>query len=357
MKQKAIILIISLFITLRVLPATSDSTNAKRVKFTGVPTVGFNQSYGAQIGVMTMLLFHINKEDTISPPSSLNLIGFFSSNRSWFGIVFQRLYFNKDNWRLMWGLGTGDNKFQFYTEEIPGSGGVYIDYTTTTLFGFASASRRIYDKIYAGIMVGGNKLNTKFYLENIINENPDSLKKLLGWGILLAYDTRDNQFNPSKGINANLRTNFNQHWMGSDLNFSSISIDMNYYKKITSRGILASRIKVYTGLGEIPFEGQRVIGRGDIRGYTSGKYRGDQIYTVQTEYRHTFPNRLGFVVFFGLAGSVNNLAEENNWSGILPGAGAGFRYMALEDYKINIGFDLAVGKGDKGIYFRLGEAF
>jgi outer membrane protein assembly factor BamA len=357
MKQKSIALFILLFLTIHVLFAESDTTQTKRVRFTGIPTIGYNQSYGLQLGAIGMMLFKVNQEDTISPPSSLNVIGYITTNKSWFGIAFQRLYFNQDNWRILWGLGLGDNNFQFYTEDLPDMGGVYIDFTTSTFFGFASVSRRVYDKFYMGLMVGANKLNTEYYLENLVGFNPDSLKQLVGWGIPLAYDTRDNQFNPSEGFNINLRTNFNQKWLGSDLDFSNLTFEFNYYKQITTRGLLASRATMYTGLGDVPFEGQRVVGRGDIRGYTKGKYRGDQLYTAQVEYRHSFPKRFGFVAFFGLAGVVNNLSEDNKWSGLLPGGGVGIRFLAIKEHKINIGIDAAVGKGDQGIYFRLGEAF
>jgi len=46
-----------------------------------------------------------------------------------------------------------------------------------------------------------------------------------------------------------------------------------------------------------------------------------------------------------------------SFSGLLPGAGAGIRFMAIESEKINIGIDVAVGKDDWGLYFRIGEAF
>jgi hypothetical protein len=49
--------------------------------------------------------------------------------------------------------------------------------------------------------------------------------------------------------------------------------------------------------------------------------------------------------------------ENNETSPLLPGAGVGERFMALPDYQGNVGFDVAVGRDDWGIYFRIGEAF
>ncbi len=58
-----------------------------------------------------------------------------------------------------------------------------------------------------------------------------------------------------------------------------------------------------------------------------------------------------------IIGGVNDLSEDDNWSGLLPGGGAGLRYLAIKEHNINLGIDIAVGKGDWGIYFRIGEAF
>jgi hypothetical protein len=42
---------------------------------------------------------------------------------------------------------------------------------------------------------------------------------------------------------------------------------------------------------------------------------------------------------------------------LLLGAAAGIRYLMLPNESINIGFDAAKGKGDWGMYFRIGESF
>ena len=44
-------------------------------------------------------------------------------------------------------------------------------------------------------------------------------------------------------------------------------------------------------------------------------------------------------------------------SEVLPGVGLGLRYLMIEKERINIGVDVATGKDDWGIYFRIGESF
>ena len=42
---------------------------------------------------------------------------------------------------------------------------------------------------------------------------------------------------------------------------------------------------------------------------------------------------------------------------LLPGGGVGIRFTAFADNNMNVGLDVAAGRGDWGMYFRIGEAF
>ena len=62
------------------------------------------------------------------------------------------------------------------------------------------------------------------------------------------------------------------------------------------------------------------------------------------------------VGFLGVATAVEDLGSLSQGD-ILPGIGAGLRYMMISDERINVGVDVAFGKDDWGLYFRIGEAF
>jgi outer membrane protein assembly factor BamA len=336
--------------------AQPGSKSQQPRSLTGLPTISYNNSLGLQLGVMAMYMFDVSKQDTISPPSMLMTKGFYSSNDSWMIVLAQRLFLQDDNWRVIWALGKTDIKFQTYTEKLPG--GEYVDYASTQTFGIIQASRRIYKRFYGGLGYAYRELNTEFYLEDWIGSNPDSLKILAGLSIPFAWDTRNNIYNASKGNSVNLKFKINDKKLASDLDFNTLDFDFNYYTPYLERGVIAARGTFYSGLGEVPFEGLKPIGRSDIRGYTKGTYRGDRVGTAQAEYRHTFPNKLGYVFFAGIAGAYNTLASEGSqWSGLLPGIGIGVRYMAIPERRMNLGVDIAKGIGDWGLYFRIGEAF
>ena len=109
--------------------------------------------------------------------------------------------------------------------------------------------------------------------------------------------------------------------------------------------------------GNVPFQGQGVVGRDDIRGYSQGQFRGNQVYALQSEYRWRFNNsRFGMVGFAGVASAVENFSDIFN-SALLPGIGAGLRFQLIPALKINIGVDVGFGKNDYSLTFRIGEAF
>lgn len=357
MPIKSIHLLLIIFISPFVISAQTDSSDYKKIRVTGIPTLGYNNSFGLQIGALGMMMFDIKETDTISPASSIIGMGFYTTNETWFSLLASKLYWNNDNWRGITALGIGNINFQFYAEGLPVIGGTFIDYTTVARFAYIEVTRRTYKRLYVGANYMLNRMNTTFYLDDAINYNPDSSKVVSGVGVPLSWDSRDNVYNPKSGLNVNLRSLFYLEELCSDLAYNTLSLDINYYFTLSDQDVLASRATIYTGLGEVPFEGYRAIGRDDIRGYSQGKYRGDQIYSIQTEYRHSFKNRFGYVVFAGIASAKNSLNADNKWSGILPGVGAGLRFMAIKESKINLGIDVAVGKEDWGLYFRIGEVF
>ena len=61
--------------------------------------------------------------------------------------------------------------------------------------------------------------------------------------------------------------------------------------------------------GDVPFEGQNIVGRDDIRGYKDGKHRADQVNSLQSEYRWNIYKKWGMVAFAGEATAVDSFSE------------------------------------------------
>jgi len=338
--------------------AQEESKPPKKVNFAAVPVVGFSNSTGFSLGVMGQMFYKISKNDTISPVSSTGIFGSYTTNGTWFGALFQRLYINEDRWRVSAAIGAGNINYQYFQEIPVFGGGAFIGFNTKADFGLLSVDRKLFSKLYFGLLGIYANSKTVFDLPDFIP--PDlatDTRSMNTIGYSFNFDMRDNQLNPYSGYYLYFRNNFFRDWLGSDNDFEMYSITYNHFIPIKSpRDIIATRLHASIAAGDVPFQGQNVVGQEDIRGYSEGRYRGNQVYTLQAEYRHRFQNRLGVVGFFGMATAFDSFSELDN-APFLPGGGVGIRYMVIEQMRINIGLDAALGKDDWGIYFRIGESF
>lgn len=336
-------------------PEENDST--KRVKFAAIPIVNYSNTLGGSIGLMTQVFYKVNINDTISPSSSTGLFGMYTTNNTYFAAAFQQFYLNEDKWRIKIAAGIGNINFQFW-QDLPISGGTFIDFATKASFGLLRVERKIYKKLYGGLNAVLSFAETEYDLPDNV---PDSLRfdkrNMNNLGYLFNFDKREHQLNPYGGFNVTFKNDFYRTWMKSTDNFEKYEITYNHFYQIKNeRNILVTRVHASISGGDVPFQGQNVVGQDDIRGYSSGKFRNNQVYAIQAEYRWRFYKKFGMVGFFGVATAIDKMS---NISGaeLLPGGGVGFRYMMIPKERINVGIDVAKGKDDWGLYFRIGETF
>lgn len=353
-KYSVILLLILLTTSLKA-QIKQDST--KRVTFTAIPMVNYSNTLGAGFGLMGQIFYKANKNDTISPSSSTGIMGMYFTNKSYFGMAFQRLYLREDRWRLTLAAGLGNFNYQYW-QNLPIGGGAFVGFGTGADFLFARVERKVFGKLYAGlngvISIAETQFDVPDYLHDSLRYDRRNMNNI---GYQFNYDMREHQMNPYGGYNIEFKNAFYRGWIGSDNNFENYEITYNHYYKIKNeRNIIATRVKATMATGDVPFQGQLVVGQDDIRGYSNGRYRANQVYTMQAEYRWRFYKKFGMVGFVGLASAVNHFNDIFS-SELLPGAGVGIRYLMIEKERINIGIDVAKGKGDWGLYFRIGEAF
>ena len=327
----------------------SQDTSGKNFRFVPVPYINYDRSLGFSIGAIPLAMYRVNPNDTISPPSISGLFGMYTSNDTWFAMAFQAFYLKEDNWRLVGAAGLGSINFQFYVE-APISN--YIKYNTQADFVFLQAQRRIHKRIYGGLNWVWINFNTQF--GEIEQRQKVSLQ---GIGIVASWDSRDNVYYPFKGVYSNISYTAFPFAMGNSQESNKVELDLSQYNEMSGRrDVLAFRAYTGLGIGELTFNQQFIVGQTDIRGYSQGKYRGNYLLAFQGEYRWNFHQRMSAVGFAGIATVFESINEQFDGEP-LPGFGAGFRYNIVPEYHMNAGMDIAVGKDDWGIYFRIGEAF
>ncbi len=349
MRKAALLILSCLLLFPAFAQADSSAVKSKQNKnigITGIPTISFDRSRGMGFGGMGMMFFELgNKPGT--PPSRVSVSAQYTTKHNWMAMGFVQLFLWEDFLRLSTGGGYFSSHFQTYVN-VAGDGNMEIPYGNSGFFIFLSPLFKLYPHLYVGPTVG-------MFDSNIDSGNPDYLpdqvNKSNSIGLVALYDTKDNQYNPAKGITANIRYTNNPSWLGNNETFNKIFLYANYYVRLDKSKILASRISGNVGLGTVPFSSQSYVGGEDIRGYTKGEYRGNQTYALQSELRWAIYKRWGAVGFAGVAMTVNPNSQ------LLPGAGLGIRYKILKKYNINAGLDGALGKDDWGIYFRITEAF
>ena len=319
-------------------------------KFLPIPYVNYDRSLGFQLGGLPMAMFNPVENDTLSPSSMAGLFGMYTTNETWMLMGFSKLHLDEDNWRIMAAGGTGNYNFQFFIDAPISS---WIPYSTDMNLGFIQLQRRLYKHLYGGV--------NYVYLDFITNLEGFPQPKettLNGIGLNLSLDHRSSVFYPRWGYETKIHYFSFPSSFGNESQSDKIQLEYHrYFSMRQEEDVLACRFFAGLGLGDLSFEQQFIVGsRQDIRGYTQGEYRGDYLLALQGEYRWNLHSRIGLVGFAGVATVFKSINEDDDGK-LLPGGGAGFRYTVDKETNMNVGLDVAVGKDDWGIYFKLGEAF
>ena len=338
--------------------------DGKKVGFVAIPMITYNNSFGTSIGALASAFYNVQEKDSISPLSSSSVFGMGTTNKTWFAGQVNKFYLNEDKIRLKTFVGAGRINFQTFLEFPPffdffpgdligtDDDGVFIDYTTDLWAVYAETLFRLKEKVY----LGGQLVYSHTYTEFDLPFNPTEEINQFGFGIAFEYDSRDHQFSPLSGKHSEVSTLTFLEELGSTNSYTRINLTYNHYFPLQERNTILARFYSDISVGDVPFSGQNVVGRDDLRGYSNGKYRANQVYAVQTEYRKWFSERWGYVAFGGIATAVDSVGDMR-FDGLLPAVGAGMRFLAIPKSKISIGMDIAVGKDDWGLYFRINEAF
>ncbi len=327
----------------------------RNLKFAAIPVPSYSDVMGFGLGIVGMTYYKMDRTDDELPPSSTGVIGMYTENNTWVGMMFQKFHFKHDIWRATAAFGTGSLKYQFNPGSAgPGLPDVFLDYTTVTNFAFAKGERRVAPHIYAGLeLISWSALVS---VEPDITEFPEESYQAIG--LTGNWDLRDHMMDPHEGTNVAVRYDVYDEALGSARNFNKLNLTVTGYKTLgDSTRVLAGRILTDAAFGDVPFSGQAIMsGNQNLRGYSNGRYRGDQLLTLETEYRWNVYGKWGLAGFAGV-GFVGDDWSNYSMDEALPAAGLGVRYRMIDAYRINARIDYGWGKHDEAIYFSIGEAY
>jgi outer membrane protein assembly factor BamA len=179
-------------------------------------------------------------------------------------------------------------------------------------------------------------------------------------GLVFQYDSRDVPVNAWKGLFLEASATFFNPYLGGQNNYQEYSIDLRIYWKIKREGkTIAVQLRGRFGQNDMPYGEMSQPGTSfDLRGYTWGRYRANNMFFALTEYRHMFLKKdgkispHGIVLFAGTGTIGQKVSDFNNW---LPCMGLGYRFTVQP--RMNLRIDYGWGVESHGFYFNFNEAY
>ncbi len=223
--------------------------------------------------------------------------------------------------------------------------------------------RRIQPHFYLGM---SQQFQSVYKMRFPFYESPNSevyrkieTGKSSGLGLAILYDSRTNLLNPRPGeaVISVQSLGFGSV-LGSDFSFASLDADFRYYHKTGRKQLIA-----FQGFTQLRSEGApyRMLsllgGPMILRGYYQGRFRDNNLFAAQTEWRWDFSKWFGMTAFGAFGDVVSFKNPERNGS-LKSAAGLGFRIKVDQKENTNMRFDFALSnEQDFGFYVSFGEAF
>ncbi len=320
-----------------------------------IPVIISNPTVGSGFGLAAARFYQLDAESLVS---SSSLGAYYTFNESWLVAARQETYFGEGRHRLNGLFGVYSLNTDYYGIGYDaGSEGSSVPTTKRGVALEAEYFRRIRSDLYGGLAYRFIRMDTTQDDGPVsIPEGQESVTSS-GLGAGLSFDSRDNQYGPRTGVLFNLGGYIMRTGLGSDSDYDVFELECDTYVNVGESTVLAFRAMGRFSAGDVPFFDLSRYGSGsDLRGYIIGQYRDRLMYAIQAEGRFRIVGRLGGVAFAGIGGIAPTI-NEFHADELLPGVGAGLRFVISEELRISVGLDYAVGRDTDGWYARVGEAF
>lgn len=338
----------------------------KGIDWSVMPGPFYTPEKSLGIGISTVGLYLVDREDTVSQPSSITINGFGSINGS-LGIgVESRTFLKEDKYRLFIDAELQDAPDVFYGIGLD-NGRQRSNLTNFELTEYRfkpQAMMRVLPSTFIG--AGFDLVGVK--AREVEPTDPGAVRLDVpaamfpeksfsaGPSLHLVHDSRDFILNPSRGRLLQADVVFYDDTFGSDTDFQKVTLNYSDYWALESLpGILAWQWVGEFNHGDVPWDQMATLGGASrLRGYEQGRYRDKQMTLAQVEYRQPLGGRHGMVYWVGagtLADKVSELGDEK-W---LHTLGVGYRFEIKQ--RVNLRLDMGFGNGENGFYFAVNEAF
>ncbi len=170
-------------------------------------------------------------------------------------------------------------------------------------------------------------------------------------GMVVVYDSLNNPFTPSSGINSETLISRYDESFGGDFDYDSVVTKNQIHFSPFENWTAGIRLNGSFVSGDVPFYGLPYI---EMRGIAAMRYQGEDVVTTELQTNWNFHPRWTAIAFIGAGRATNSgLSDANTHSA----GGFGFRYLGVRRLGLSMGIDLAKGPEEEVIYVSFGTKF
>ena len=350
---------------------TNEEQANKKYQFSIVPAVGYTLQTGFA-GIISANLAYKTDNNPNTKLSSITTSFTYSQYHQSIIPLLADIWTGNNKYNIV-----SDNRFVQYPSDIYGLGGrtdpnkgVTINFSGLKLH--ETVLRAVNENLYLGLGFYYDKYWNIYAIDSLkkraalrFNNVVGTKEIASGLAFKLLYDNRLNQLNPQNGLYADIVFRPSFTFMGSQTNWQSLLLDIRKYVTFPkgSHNVLAFwNVDWLTTGGAPPYLLLPSTGWDDQynsgRGYIQGRFRGDNMYYFETEYRYRISRNglLGGVLFVNVEKFSGEISAQFNT--IAPGCGIGLRMKLNKISGANLCVDYGFGEnGSRGFFVNLGEVF
>ncbi len=341
----------------------SDSTTSNRIKlgkFVAFPLVFFLPETSWGFGAAGAYTFKWKNQAVTANPSQIQFVGTYTLEDQLILYTPFKLYFEENKYYLFgeigfykyfyWYYGIGPKTVKESEESFE------VDFPRIEING----TKRLTKNIFAGLSYRFDDFEMQRFDpdgEIMRSITGSSGGRVSGIGFRAILDSRDHIFYPSAGWYADFSWMLYDDVLGSDYNFSSLTMLASHYISISSTKVIAlNAISQYTS-GTTPFYYLAFHGGSkNARGYLEGRYRDNFMYAINLACRLKIKGRFGATVFTNFGGVASKL-NNSRLDEVLPAIGVGLRFTLDKTNQLNLRLDYGYGQEGGAFYITVGEAF
>jgi hypothetical protein len=319
-----------------------------------VPMIVSNPTVGT--GLQAVLMYLHPEQPGSTHNVTTGLVGMYTDTSSWFTGVFHDDSFMDDRFRISGFLGTGTFYLDYY-----GIGDITGDKSIPYEFNMNVATVKLQARIpetshwFAGVLYIFLSTDSEFKTSDVIPGLPNIIfsDKTAGLGVLVAFDSRNNNYYPTEGQWAEVKwTDYSETW-GGDHDYNKTTAFINHYQPATEQLTLVLRTRLESSSGDVPYYDLPTLQMG---GFSRDRYRDYNTWSFHTEGRYKFQPRWGVIGFYEFGWFNKNLSDIFSGDRVVS-YGTGVRWHVTEKQQMNLGIDAAFSGAEKAIYIKIGERF